>query len=204
MTPKQHILWEFIREYTQKKGYSPSFDEMKNFMNLKSKSSIHRLIKSLEEQRILLRTPHQTRGLTLPQITEIASNDCSYLPLYGKIAAGLPIEAIANESEKIAVPNDMIGQGDYYALTVEGDSMINAGIMNGDTVIIKHAKNANNGQIVVALVDEYEVTLKKFHKRGHSVALEPANPAYETRIFTEDRVEVQGILVGLMRRYEGN
>lgn len=204
MTPKQHILWEFIREYSQKKGYAPSFDEMKNFMNLKSKSSIHRLVKELEDQGILNRVPHQTRGLAVPEKKEIIANDCSYLPLYGKIAAGLPIEAIADESEKIAVPNDMIGSGDYYALTVEGDSMIGAGIMNGDTVIIKHAQNANNGQIVVALIDEYEVTLKKFHKRGHSVALEPANPAYETRIFTDDRVEVQGILVGLMRRYGEN
>lgn len=204
MTPKQHILCEFIRNYTQKNGYAPSFDEMKNFMNLKSKSSIHRMVKELEEQGFLNRLPHQTRALTLPEAKEIAANDCCYLPLYGKIAAGLPIEAITNESEKIAVPNDMIGSGDYYALTVEGDSMVGAGIMNGDTVIIKHAKEANNGQIVVALIDEYEVTLKKFHKRGHSVALEPANPAYETRIFTDDRVEVQGILVGLMRRYGEN
>ena len=204
MTPKQHILWEFIRDYSQKNGYAPSFNEMKDFMNLKSKSSIHRLVKELEGQGILNRTPHQTRGLALPEAREIAANDCTYLPLYGKIAAGLPIEAIANESEKIAVPNDMLGQGDYYALTVEGDSMIGAGIMNGDTVIIKHAKDANNGQIVVALVDEYEVTLKKIHKRGHSIALEPANPAYETRIFTDDRVEVQGILVGLMRHYGEN
>ena len=204
MTPKQHILWNFIRDYSQKNGYAPSFDEMRDFMQLKSKSSIHRLVKELEEQGTLNRIPHQTRGLKLSEAKEIVANDCSYLPLYGKIAAGLPIEAIADESEKIAVPNDMLGQGNYYALTVEGDSMVGAGIMNGDTVIIRHAKDADNGQIVVALIDEYEVTLKKFHKRGHSVALEPANPAYETRIFTDDRVQVQGILVGLMRRYEGN
>ena len=204
MTPKQHVLFEFIRNYTQKNGYAPSFDEMKDFMNLKSKSSIHRLVKELEDQGSLNRIPHQTRGLALPETKEIIANDCSYLPLYGKIAAGLPIEAIANESEKIAVPDDMLGSGNYYALTVEGDSMVGAGIMNGDTVIIKHAKDANNGQIVVALIDEYEVTLKKFHRRGHSVALEPANPAYETRIFTDDRVEVQGVLVGLMRHYGEN
>ena len=122
--------------------------------------------------------------------------------MYGKIAAGLPIEAVADPNEKVAVPSSMVGSGDYYALTVEGDSMVGAGIMNGDTVIIRNAKNAENGQIVVALVDEYEVTLKKWQKKGHSVALVPANPAYETRVFSEDRVEVQGILAGLMRRYE--
>lgn len=204
MTPKQHTLFEYIRKYTTENGYAPSFEEMKDYMGLKSKSSIHRLVKELEEQKILNRTPHQSRGMTLPEPQELSSESCNYLPLYGKIAAGLPIEAIANESERIAVPPDMIGAGEYYALTVEGDSMVGAGIMDGDTVIIRHSKTANNGQIVVALVDEYEVTLKKFHKRGHSVALEPANPAYETRIFDENRVEVQGILAGLLRHYERN
>ena len=202
MTPKQFALLGFIRDYTQKNGYAPNFDEMRDFMGLKSKSGIHRLLKELEEQNILIRQPHQTRGLMLPKIQEISNDDVVELPLYGKIAAGLPIEAISNPNERVSVPSSMVGTGDYYALTVEGDSMVGAGIMDGDTVIIRHSKNADNGQIVVALVDEYEVTLKKWHKKGHSVALEPANPAYETRVFSEDHVEVQGILAGLMRRYE--
>ena len=202
MTPKQFALFGFIREFSEKNGYAPSFDEMKDFMGLKSKSGIHRLLKELEGQNILTRQPHQTRGVILPKAQEISNDDVVELPLYGKIAAGLPIEAVADPNEKVAVPSSMVGSGDYYALTVEGDSMVGAGIMNGDTVIIRHAKNAENGQIVVALVDEYEVTLKKWQKKGHSVALVPANPAYETRVFSEDRVEVQGILAGLMRRYE--
>ena len=202
MTPKQFALLGFIREFSEKNGYAPSFDEMKDFMGLKSKSGIHRLLKELEGQNILTRQPHQTRGVILPKAQEISNDDVVELPLYGKIAAGLPIEAVADPNEKVAVPSSMVGSGDYYALTVEGDSMVGAGIMNGDTVIIRNAKNAENGQIVVALVDEYEVTLKKWQKKGHSVALVPANPAYETRVFSEDRVEVQGILAGLMRRYE--
>ena len=202
MTPKQFALLGFIREYTEKNGYAPSFDEMKDFMGLKSKSGIHRLLKELEGQSILTRQPHQTRGVILPKAQEISNDDVVELPLYGKIAAGLPIEAVADPNERVSVPSSMVGSGDYYALTVEGDSMVGAGIMDGDTVIIRHAKNAENGQIVVALVDEYEVTLKKWQKKGHSVALVPANPAYETRVFSEDRVEVQGILAGLMRRYE--
>ncbi len=202
MTPKQFALYGFIREYTEKNGYAPSFNEMRDFMGLKSKSGIHRLLKELERQNILTRQPHQTRGVVLPNAQEISNDDVVELPLYGKIAAGLPIEAVADPNEKVAVPASMVGSGDYYALTVEGDSMVGAGIMDGDTVIIRHAKNAENGQIVVALVDEYEVTLKKWQKKGHSVALVPANPAYETRVFSEDRVEVQGILAGLMRRYE--
>ena len=202
MTPKQFALFQFVRKYTEENGYAPSFEEMKEFMGLKSKSGIHRLLKELEDQNILKRQPHQTRGLSLPKAQEISNDDVVDIPLYGKIAAGLPIEAVADPNEKVAVPSSMVGSGEYYALTVEGDSMVGAGIMDGDTVIIRHAKNAENGQIVVALVDEYEVTLKKWHKKGHSVALEPANPAYETRVFSEDRVEVQGILAGLMRRYE--
>ncbi len=202
MTPKQFALFQFVRKYTEENGYAPSFDEMKDFMGLKSKSGIHRLLKELENQNILIRQPYQTRGLSLPKAQEISNDDVVDIPLYGKIAAGLPIEAVADPNEKVAVPSSMVGSGEYYALTVEGDSMVGAGIMDGDTVIIRHAKNAENGQIVVALVDEYEVTLKKWHKKGHSVALEPANPAYETRVFSEERVEVQGILAGLMRRYE--
>ena len=202
MTPKQFSLFNFIRRYTEKNGYPPNFDEMRDFMGLRSKSGIHRLLKELENQNILTRQPHQTRGLILPKVHEVSNDNLTELPLYGKIAAGLPIEAITNPNEHVSVPSSMLGSGEYYALTVEGDSMVGVGIMDGDTVIIRHSKNAENGQIVVALVDEYEVTLKKWHKKGHSVALEPANPAYETRVFSEDRVEVQGILAGLMRRYE--
>ena len=202
MTPKQFTLFNFIRDYTEEKGFAPSFNEMRDFMGLKSKSGIHRLLKQLEDQNILTRQPHQTRGLSLPKAQDISNDDVVELPLYGKIAAGLPIEAVANPNEKVSVPSSMVGSGDYYALTVEGDSMVGAGIMDGDTVIIRHTQKAENGQIVVALVDEYEVTLKKWQKKGHSVALVPANPAYETRVFSEDRVEIQGVLAGLMRRYE--
>ena len=202
MTPKQSALLKFIRDYNEKNGYAPSFDEMKDFMGLKSKSGIHRLLKELENQNTLTKQPHQARGVVLPKVQDISNDDMVDIPLYGKIAAGVPIEAVADPNERVSVPSSMVGSGDYYALTVEGDSMVGVGIMDGDTVIIRHAKNAENGQIVVALVDEYEVTLKKWHKKGHSVALEPANPAYETRVFSEDRVEVQGILAGLMRRYE--
>ena len=204
MTPKQYALWEFIKNYTTKNGYSPNFEEMKNFMGLKSKSGIHRLVKELENQNIITHTPHQHRGLSLAEIQEISNDSCIQLPLYGKIAAGLPIEALTDTNAKIAVPAEMIGSGEYYALKVEGDSMINAGIMDGDTVIIRHTEHAQNGQIVVALIDEYEVTLKKFYHRNNTIALEPANPAYETRIFAEERVHIQGILAGLMRQYEGN
>ena len=202
LTPKQYKLLQFIEKTLAEQKVSPSFEEMKDFMGLKSKSGIHRLLKELENQNILTKQPHQTRGVVLPQTQEISNDDVVDIPLYGKIAAGLPIEAVADPNEKVAVPSSMVGSGDYYALTVEGDSMVGVGIMDGYTVIISHAKNAENVQIVVALVDEYEVTLKKWHKKGHSVALEPANPAYETRVFSEDRVEVQGILAGLMRRYE--
>ena len=202
LTRKQLELFDFIQKYTAENGVAPSFDEMKDYMGLKSKSSIHRLISALEKKEAVHRLPRQARAieLGLPQAIDIA-NDVVQIPLYGKIAAGLPIEAIADEHETVSVPANMTGTGEHYALLVEGDSMVNAGILNGDTVIIKRARQANDGDIVVALIDGVDVTLKKFYRRHNSIALEPANPAYETRIFTDDRIEIQGILVGLMRTY---
>ena len=206
LTKKQLQLFDFIKDYVSKNGVAPSFDEMKDYLGLKSKSSIHRLISALEDRQVVRRLHNQARAIELPGQHNIEkfydiSNDVVQIPLYGKIAAGLPIEAVANETETISVPTQMTGKGEYYALLVEGDSMINAGILNGDTVIIKRANQANDGDIVVALIDGYDVTLKRFRKRASSIALEPANPAYETRIFTNDRVEIQGILAGLMRSY---
>lgn len=198
VTKKQLQLFDFIKEYVSKNGVAPSFQEMQNYLGLKSKSNVHRLIGALEQQHLLHRTPKMARSVA-PQ--DAIANDVIQIPLYGKIAAGLPIEAVANETETISVPASMTGNGQYYALLVEGDSMINAGILNGDTVIIKRANQANDGDIVVALIDGYDVTLKRLRKRASSIALEPANPAYETRIFTTDRVEIQGILSGLMRSY---
>ena len=202
VTKKQMQLFDFIKEYVTENGVAPSFSEMQDYLGLKSKSNVHRLVSALEQQHLLHRTPKLARsiapeGLSNPNI----ANDIVEIPLYGKIAAGLPIEAVANETEKISVPASMTGSGQYYALLVEGDSMINAGILNGDTVIIKRANQANDGDIVVALIDGYDVTLKRFRRRASSIALEPANPAYETRIFTNDRIEIRGILSGLMRSY---
>ena len=202
VTKKQLQLFDFIKEYVEQNGVAPSFDEMRDYLGLKSKSNVHRLVGALEQQGLLHRTPKMARSIApegLPE-SDIA-NDVVQIPLYGKIAAGLPIEAVANETETISVPSSMTGSGQYYALLVEGDSMINAGILNGDTVIIRRANQANDGDIVVALIDGYDVTLKRFRKKASSIALEPANPAYETRIFTTDRVEIQGILSGLMRSY---
>ncbi len=206
LTKKQLQLFDFIKDYVQKNGVAPSFDEMKDYLGLKSKSSIHRLISALEDRQVVHRLHNQARAIELREPNNISNrtdiaNDVVQIPLYGKIAAGLPIEAVANETETISVPTQMTGKGEYYALLVEGDSMINAGILNGDTVIIKRANQANDGDIVVALIDGYDVTLKRLRKRATSIALEPANPAYETRIFTNDRVEIQGILSGLMRSY---
>lgn len=206
LTKKQLQLFDFIKDYVAKNGVAPSFDEMKDYLGLKSKSSIHRLISALEDRQVVRRLHNQARAIELPGQNNIGkfydiANDVVQIPLYGKIAAGLPIEAVADETETISVPVQMTGKGEYYALLVEGDSMINAGILNGDTVIIKRTNQANDGDIVVALIDGYDVTLKKFRKRASSIALEPANPAYETRIFTTDRVEIQGTLAGLMRSY---
>ncbi len=210
LTQKQFALLAFIDETIQKTGVSPSFDEMRRQMGLKSKSSIHRLISGLEARQFVRRLPNRARALEVltvptreavpPSFRSVSNENARIIPLCGKIAAGLPIEAVQT-SETVCVPPQMTGVGEHYALTVEGDSMKDAGIMDGDTVIIKRVNRASDGKIVVALIDGYEVTLKRLWTKGTSVALEPANPAYQTRIFSADRVEVQGVLVGLMREY---
>lgn len=237
LTRKQYELLLFINRRLGETGVSPSFEEMKEALNLKSKSGIHRLISGLEERGFIRRLAHRARALEvvkLPEDTAVAArrgvsspdrgrfsptvirgdfktsppgaaaanaNEAVELPLYGRIAAGTPIEALRDNSNSVSVPPSMIGTGDHYALEVAGDSMIEAGIMDGDTVVIQKCEVAENGAIVVALVDNNEVTLKRLRKRGDSIALEPANKAYETRIFGPDRVKVQGKLVGLLRRY---
>ena len=222
----------FIHERIKETGVSPSFDEMKEALDLASKSGIHRLITALEERGFLRRLPHRARALEVvklpqqattaappqgrqafrPQVVEgdrpaagaaplTPANDIRELSVLGRIAAGTPIEAIQHEREKMIVPEAMLGAGEHYVLEVQGDSMINAGIYDGDYVIIRRGQTANSGDIVVALVMGEEATLKRLRRKGASVALEAANPAYETRIFGPDQVQVQGKLVGLIRRY---
>ena len=212
LTQKQHDLLIFLDTTFKETGVCPSFDEMKDYLGLKSKSGVHRLLSELENRKFIKRLHNKARALevlTLPAQKEttaalmpVANDDVMAIPLCGRIAAGLPIEAIRYPSETVAVPSHMMGFGDHYALTVDGDSMRDAGIMDGDTVIIRKADRVPNGTIVVALIDGYEVTLKRIRANGSSVALEPANPNYETRIFSADRVEIQGELVGLMRSYK--
>lgn len=225
LTKKQHELLMFIHERIQETGVSPSFDEMKEALDLASKSGIHRLITALEERGFIRRLAHRARALEVTRLPDEATpvrgrgvfrpevvdggrpvaatpaNDTRELPLLGKIAAGTPIAAIQHERERYPVPESMLGSGDHYMLEIEGDSMIEAGILNGDLVVIKRGDTANSGEIVVALVEGEEATLKRLRKKGGSIALEPANRAYETRIFGPDQVEVQGKLVGLIRRY---
>jgi len=232
LTRKQHELLMFINQRLTATGVSPSFDEMKDALNLRSKSGIHRLISGLEERGFIRRLAHRARALEVIKLPEesaapgsaeksrfsptvirgdfsgalpgapVASDtEAVDLPLYGRIAAGTPIEALRDQSAKIGVPAALVGRGEHYALEVEGDSMVDAGILDGDTVIIQRCDTADNGAIVVALIDNLEATLKRLRRRGASIALEPANQAYETRIFGPDRVKVQGRLVGLLRRY---
>jgi repressor LexA len=233
LTRKQHELLMFINQRLTATGVSPSFDEMKDALNLRSKSGIHRLISGLEERGFIRRLPHRARALeviklpeevaipnaaeksrfsptvirgdfsgALPGSAVSTDSEAVDLPLYGRIAAGTPIEALRDQSATIGVPAALLGNsGEHYALEVAGDSMVDAGILDGDTVIIQRCDTADNGSIVVALVDNLEVTLKRLRRRGASIALEPANQTYETRIFGPDRVKVQGKLVGLLRRY---
>ena len=238
LTKKQHELLLFIDQRLTETGISPSFDEMKEALDLKSKSGIHRLITALEERGFIRRLAHRARALevlhlpgksasgsvekpvaepaptfapnvirgdfgnALPAAAMAAEAKAVELPLWGRIAAGTPIEAFRDSSASVDVPAGLLAKsGEHYALEVAGDSMVDAGIQDGDTVIIQRCDTAENGAIVVALVDEMEVTLKRLRRKGASVALEPANTAYETRIFGPDRVKVQGRLVGLMRRY---
>lgn len=224
LTAKQKELLLYIHERIKETGVSPSFDEMKEALDLASKSGIHRLITALEERGFLRRLPHRARALEVLKMPDSAataappkgrqsfrpsvvgesrsSGASSYsIPILGQIAAGVPIEAIQSEVGRITPPEDLLGSGDHFALEVKGDSMIQAGILDGDVVIIKRSETADSGDIVVALVDNEEATLKRLRKRGNSVALEAANPAYETRIFGPDRVRVQGKLVAMIRRY---
>lgn len=226
LTRKQHELLMFIHERIRESGVSPSFDEMKQALDLKSKSGIHRLITALEERGFIRRIAHRARALEIVRLPDSAlpegnrgnkgfspsviegSKPASLpesagfeVPVLGRIAAGTPIEAIQHETHSVGVPPSMLGGGEHYALEVQGDSMIEAGILDGDTVLLQRCDTATNGEIVVALVDEEEATLKRLRKKGNSVALEAANPAYETRIFGPDRVKVQGRLVGLLRNY---
>ena len=224
LTRKQTDLLLYINQRLQEDGISPSFDEMRDALGLKSKSGIHRLIGGLEERGFIRRLPHRARALEVMRLPESAAasaatpkpssssvstlgrpisqpaNDLD-LPLYGRIAAGTPIEALRDPDASVRVPASMIGRGRHYALEVAGDSMINAGILDGDTVLIQDGPNYQPGEIVVALVDREEVTLKYMHQRGTMIALEAANPRYETRLLEPDRVQVQGRLVGLMRQY---
>jgi repressor LexA len=212
LTPKQYNLLLFINKTIRDTGCCPSFDEMKDAIGLKSKSGIKSLIDALVERNFLHKLPHKARALEvvrLPKIKPSNINTAEYketsvaleIPLYGKIAAGTPIEAIANENNKISVPISMIGQGKYYALTIEGDSMIEAGIMDGDVVVIKKSDTANNGDIAVVLVDNSEATLKQIKKEGSSFLLIPKNSAYKTRRISASRVKIQGILSSLIRTY---
>jgi repressor LexA len=236
LTRKQHELLIYINDYIRETGMSPSFDEMKDALDLRSKSGIHRLITGLEERGFIRRLPHRARALEVLRLPETAAygtsanaparnskfepnvisggfqdripgkpvasaHDAVDLPLYGRIAAGTPIEALRDTSTTVEVPPSMLGRGEHYALEVEGDSMVEAGIMDGDTVVIERCENAENGSIVVALVDDTEVTLKRLRRKGQSIALEPANQQYETRIFRPDQVKIQGRLIGLLRSF---
>ena len=227
LTVKQKKLLEYINSFQKKNGVTPSYEEMKAALDLKSKSGIHRLILALEERGFLKRLAHKARALEVIKdgISSVkisnqqkknvvlgnfntnnheetnSSQKLSTLPMLGKIAAGTPIEAIQDDSDVVDVPKEMLSVGESYALTVEGDSMINEGIHNGDTVIIKKTNLAENGDIVVALIDDHEATLKRLRKKGQSIALESANPLYETKILSAHRVKIQGKLVGLLRKY---
>ncbi len=243
LTRKQQLLLQFIHERLQAEGVPPSFDEMKDALELKSKSGIHRLITALEERGFIRRLPNRARALEVIKMPEAwgtpeppaetgsviqadfgskrpplaavdnvtpfpgaenahqNDNDGFSIPVMGRIAAGVPISAIQDNTHSVTVPPEMIGGGEHFALTVEGDSMIEAGIMDGDTVIIRQDSTARAGEIVVALIEDEEATLKTFRKEGSMIALEAANPAYETRRLPSDQVKVQGKLVGLIRQY---
>lgn len=235
LTRKQHELLMFIHERMKESGIPPSFDEMKDALDLASKSGIHRLITALEERGFIRRLPNRARALEVVKLPDSMNPSLGgrkarfepsviegnlgkaavppprpsaedyarpiSIPVMGRIAAGTPIEAIQSHSHTIAVPPEMLGAGEHYALEVRGDSMIDAGIFDGDTVLIKKQEHASTGEIIVALVDDEEATLKRLRRKGNTIALEAANPAYETRIFPPDRVKVQGRLVGLLRKY---
>jgi repressor LexA len=224
LTKKQKNLLIFINEKLKRTGISPSYDEMRMSLNLKSKSGIHRLISALEERGFIKRLPHKARALEVIKLPENAGaqdlyNNFSpkiikggldlnkiddeevFIPVLGKIAAGAPIEALENQSESLPLSKSYLGSNEYFALKVEGDSMIDAGINTGDYVIIKKTNIAESGKIVVALIDDHEATLKRMRKKGPSIALESANPAYETKIYNNERIKIQGVLASLYRKF---
>ena len=235
LTKKQLDLLEFIQKRVQRDGVPPSFDEMKEALDLRSKSGIHRLITALEERGFIRRLAHRARALEIVKLPEalqsrldqaklhpgfeprviagdkpdsiprnarpVETAGAVELPVMGRIAAGVPIAAISEVSHTVAVPQAMLGAGEHYALEVRGDSMIDAGINDGDVVVIRQTSSADNGDIVVALVEDSEATLKRFRRSNGMIALEAANPAYETRLYRDDQVKVQGRLVGLIRTY---
>jgi len=225
LTKKQKNLLLFINKKIRSTGISPSYEEMKNSLNLKSKSGIHRLISALEERGFIRRLAHKARALEVIKLPETASANDIYnsfspsvikggldlenskknineIPVLGKIAAGTPIEAIQNEVSRVSLPESLSMNGEHFGLIISGDSMIEAGISDGDTIVVKKTNTANNGQIVVALIDDHEAMLKRIRKKGKVIALESANKRYETKIFGLDRVKVQGVLVSLYRNFQ--
>jgi len=234
LTRKQYELLRFISERLKESGVPPSFDEMKDALDLRSKSGIHRLITALEERGFIRRLPNRARAIEVIKLPELASaggngrrgftpsviegtlgkvrsgsststeddgNRPVAVPVMGRIAAGTPIEALQTRSHTISVPPDILGSGEHYALEVRGDSMVEAGILDGDMALIQRNETAETGDIVVALIDDEEATLKRFRRRGASIALEPANTSYEVRILPPNRVKIQGKLIGLYRKY---
>lgn len=221
LTPKQQELLSFIQTRLEEGGVSPSFEEMKDALDLRSKSGIHRLINALEERGFIRRLPNRARALEVLKLPDamhrapkvvapssprpaasvpIAANDVIEIPLHGRIAAGVPIEALEGQN-MLSVPAALLGAGDHYALEVAGDSMVEAGILDGDFALIQRTDVAREGQIVVALIDDNEATLKFFHRQGPKIRLDPANPAYEPQIYDPHQIRVQGKLAGLLRRY---
>jgi repressor LexA len=230
LTRKQYELLRFINERLKEAGVPPSFDEMKDALDLRSKSGIHRLITALEERGFIRRLPNRARAIEVIKLPELSPGSGSNrrgftpsviegnlgkgrgaaaddgerpvaVPVMGRIAAGTPIEALQTRSHTISVPPDMLGSGEHYALEVRGDSMVDAGILDGDMALIQRNETADTGDIVVALIDDEEATLKRFRRRGASIALEPANTSYEVRILPPNRVKIQGKLIGLYRKY---
>ena len=202
LTFKQKQLLDYLKSYFIKKSIFPTFDEMKKELKIKSKSGIHKLLIGLEEKGFIERVPHKARALKIRNKIDNIENNSVDLPFLGRIAAGNPIEAITSSFEQISVPDYLINNRDeYFTLEVTGDSMIEEGIFDGDIVVIKKTQTALSGEIIVALIDENEVTLKKFRSFKNSIALEPANKNYKTRIFGFDRVKIQGKLAGLIRKF---
>jgi len=214
LTAKQHELLNFIHERLAKTGVSPSFDEMREALDLKSKSGVHRLISALEERQFIRRLPNRARALEVVRMPDVAvpgaaaprpvipaaANDTIEIPLHGRIAAGTPIEALQG-TEGFAVPAALLGPGEHYALEVSGDSMVEEGILDGDFALIRKVESARDGEIVVALIDNEEATLKTYRREGQMIRLDPANRTYEPQRYDEGRVSIQGRLAGLIRRY---